>query len=147
MFSFVSKHITHVCGFKRVCSRPARDWIGVSIIPIGQSSNSKGLEWTGIWTHVSTIRTSRKGVYIWNNSKPTHTLFVMLCTWCCIFFPLPGKNKPHEGAMDMRLFLGMLAWLQTVAAKAQKNMRLGLCQLVWKSSVHWQLELRIFNRI
>ncbi len=47
----------------------------------------------------------------------------------------------------MHLFLGMLALLQTGAAKAHKNMRLGLCQLVLKSSVHLQLELRIFNRI
>jgi hypothetical protein len=30
--------------------------------------------------------------------------------------PLQVKNKPHEGVMNVHLFLGLLAWLGTVSA-------------------------------
>jgi hypothetical protein len=38
-----------------------------------------------------------------------HCLFVTLC----IFFPLQVKNKQHEGALNVQLFLGLLAGLRT----------------------------------
>ncbi len=43
MLSFACKRITYVCGFK-----DSKKWGGVSIVQMGQSSNSMGLNWTGI---------------------------------------------------------------------------------------------------
>ncbi len=45
----------------------------VSIMRMGQSSNSIGPEWTGISTRVSTTTTASKDLYILNNDKPTRT--------------------------------------------------------------------------
>ncbi len=35
-----------------------------------------------------------------------------------VFFPLQDKRKPHERAKNVRLFLGLLAWLRTVKVRS-----------------------------
>jgi hypothetical protein len=101
----------YVCvGFQKVGSKTARAGVEVSIMQMGQSSNSVGPKWTGISTRVSTTTTASEGLYILNNDKPTRTLLFTLCTQSCTFFFLRRlKNKPHEGAMNVRLFLGLFA--------------------------------------
>ncbi len=53
MSPLVCSLITYVCEFKRVGSRIVRGGVEDSIIQMGQSDNSMGLEWTGIHSHAS----------------------------------------------------------------------------------------------
>ncbi len=53
MSSFVCSLVAYVCVFKRVGSRIVRGGVEDSIILMGQSDNSMGLEWTGIHSHAS----------------------------------------------------------------------------------------------
>jgi hypothetical protein len=44
----------------------------------------------------------------------TYSLIIIYCKILykyCIFFSFAVKNKPPEGVMNVRLFLGLLAWL------------------------------------
>jgi hypothetical protein len=82
----------------------------VSIMQTGNLANSMGLEWTGICICVSTTTISSKGLYTWNNSEPTHTHCLSCFVQKAVYsFPLQVNNRPHKGAMNLRLSLKLLA--------------------------------------
>jgi hypothetical protein len=75
---------------------------------LGQSINSRGLEWTGFCIRVTRLTILSKGESFNNKQSRTdgthHVLYYVI-----VFFPPWVKIKLHEGAMKVHLFLGMSA--------------------------------------
>jgi hypothetical protein len=79
---------------------------------MGQYGSNMELEWTGVRTHASKTTTSSKGFIL------THTHLLIIYLSCIVhnvvyFSPLQVENKSHDGTMNVCLFLGLLARLQT----------------------------------
>jgi hypothetical protein len=107
-----------VCGFKRVDSRIARGRVGVSIMQMGQSSNSMGVEWTGIRTCVYPQPLPQVMVSILEIMVNPHTHFLSCFALDAMIFFLRRLKINHMRystvAMNVHLLLGLLALLKTV---------------------------------
>jgi hypothetical protein len=80
---------------------------------VGQLTCSMGLEWMEVCILALQATIPSKGFYI---VRPPHLnllKIVQYCIYTVYFSPLQVISKPHEGLMNVRLFLGLLAWLRT----------------------------------
>jgi hypothetical protein len=103
MSPFACSCIAFVCGFKRVVSRLAREGARDSIMQMGQSGESMGLEWTGIHIHASKTAISSKSF-----------ILQRIANHAGCFSPLQIRNKPHEETTNVYSLLCLLAWGQAV---------------------------------
>jgi hypothetical protein len=96
-------------------SRIGRDGAGVSIMQIGQSSNSMGLRWKGFGICASTTTTSRQGYFTLKRMMTYTHLYLSCFVHNAVYFSLLQVNNiPHEGTANVHLFLELLTSLRTL---------------------------------
>jgi hypothetical protein len=94
-------------GVNKGASKENRGGGGATSCKMGQLISGMGLEWTGICTNASKVTTLSWGFSI---RRPADLIMciVQYCINTIYFSPLLVKNKPREGAMNVRLFLALL---------------------------------------